>query len=327
MDPKLNRTLSIIFNSLNFSALFLALLTICRDLINIFYKILKKRKTAYLIAPHSLLCALMLALFSFSLGSVGTYNAFKAPQITDYTLTLNNLPQEADGYKILFLSDLHISSPISKSDVEAIVALTNQENADLIVITGDLVDGSIESLKDRTDILFKLKARDGIYAVSGNHEFYSGYEAWLKYFSQGGFKFLENKAAVIKDDKQRQRPLFNLSGVSDKNSRNINKITSDLKQALANRDKNLPTILLSHQPAFAYEAQGQADLILSGHTHGGQAPLIKNLVASANKGLVSGLYKLKSTQVLVSNGTKLWMGFPLRLNTPSEIIKITLKAK
>ena len=325
MDPQLNRTLSIISNSLNFSALFLALLTICRDLINIFYKILKKRKTACLIAPHSLICAFMLALLSFSLGSVGTYNAFKAPQITDYTLTLNNLPHEADGYKLLFLTDLHISSPISKSDVEDIVALTNQEDADLIVITGDLVDGSVERLKDRTDILFKLKARDGIYAVSGNHEFYSGYEAWLKYFSKGGFKFLENKAVIIKDEKQ--RPLFNLSGVSDKNSREINNITSDLKQALANTDKNLPTILLSHQPAFAYEAQGQVDLILSGHTHGGQAPLIKNLVASANKGLVSGLYKLKSTQVLVSNGTKLWMGFPLRLNTPAEIIKITLKAK
>lgn len=325
MDPKLDRTLSILSNALNFSALFLALLTICRDLINIFYKIIKRQRNASIISPHSLLWAFMLALFSFSLGSIGTYNAFKAPQITHYTLALRNLPKEADGYTILFLSDLHISSPISKSDVEDIVALTNHEKADLIVITGDLVDGNVESLKDRTDILFKLKAKDGIYAVSGNHEFYSGYESWLKYFSDGGFKFLENKAAVIKDDNQ--KPLFNLSGVSDKNSRNINNITSNLKQALTNTDKNLPTILLSHQPAFAYEAQGHVDLILSGHTHGGQAPLIKNLVASANKGLVSGIYELKSTQVLVSNGTKLWMGFPLRLNTPAEIIKITLKAK
>lgn len=325
MDPKLNRTLSMLVNALNFSAIFLAVLTICRDFINLLYKIIKRQSHATIIPPHNLICALILAIFSFSLGSIGTYNAFKTPQITNYTISLNNLPKEADGYSLLFLTDLHISSPISKEDIEDIVTLTNQENADLIVITGDFVDGDVESLKDRTDILFKLKARDGIYAVSGNHEFYSGYLSWLKYFSNGGFKFLENQATVIKSSNN--IPLFNLAGVPDKNAWRFNNIGPNIDKALANIDKELPTILLSHQPSFALEAQEKVDLVLSGHTHGGQAPLIRNLIASANNGLVSGLYDLESTQVIVSNGTKLWMGFPLRLNTPSEIIKITLRSR
>ncbi len=325
MDPKLNRTLSMLVNALNFSAIFLAVLTICRDFINLLYKIIKRQSHATIIPPHNLICALILAIFSFSLGSIGTYNAFKTPQITNYTISLNNLPKEADGYSLLFLTDLHISSPISKEDIEDIVTLTNQENADLIVITGDFVDGDVESLKDRTDILFKLKARDGIYAVSGNHEFYSGYLSWLKYFSNGGFKFLENQATVIKSSNN--IPLFNLAGVPDKNAWHFNNIGPNIDKALANIDKELPTILLSHQPSFALEAQEKVDLVLSGHTHGGQAPLIRNLIASANNGLVSGLYDLESTQVIVSNGTKLWMGFPLRLNTPSEIIKITLRSR
>ncbi len=325
MDSKLNRTLSMLVNALNFSAIFLAVLTICRDFINLLYKIIKRQSHATIIPPHNLICALILAIFSFSLGSIGTYNAFKTPQITNYTISLNNLPKEADGYSLLFLTDLHISSPISKEDIEDIVTLTNQENADLIVITGDFVDGDVESLKDRTDILFKLKARDGIYAVSGNHEFYSGYLSWLKYFSNGGFKFLENQATVIKSSNN--IPLFNLAGVPDKNAWRFNNIGPNIDKALANIDKELPTILLSHQPSFALEAQEKVDLVLSGHTHGGQAPLIRNLIASANNGLVSGLYDLESTQIIVSNGTKLWMGFPLRLNTPSEIIKITLRSR
>ena len=85
--------------------------------------------------------------------------------------------------------------------------------------------------------------------------------------------------------------------------------------------------MLCHQPSLAYEVVNKVELFLAGHTHGGQAPLIRNLVAAANLGLVSGLYKLENTDVIVSNGTKLWMGFPLRLNTPGEIVKITLKSE
>lgn len=325
MDPNLNRSASLILNALNFSALILALLVLLRDLINLIYKVLRFNFKAQLLKPYSLLCALILSGISFSLGIVGTYNAFKAPIITNYTISYKNLPPKAHNFSIAMLSDLHISAPISKEDVATIVSLTNAEKPDLIVITGDFVDGKVSDLKEKTDILFKLHARLGVYAVSGNHELYSGYKEWLHYLSAGGIKFLENTSTLIYNEEH--QPLFNLAGVSDRNAWRFHETGPDFKKALAHIDTKLPTVMLCHQPSLAYDVVNKVELFLAGHTHGGQAPLIRNLVAAANLGLVSGLYKLENTDVIVSNGTKLWMGFPLRLNTPGEIVKITLKSE
>ena len=173
-----------------------------------------------------------------------------------------------------------------------------------------------------TKILFKLKAKYGVYAVSGNHEFYSGYTEWLNYFSRGGIKFLENDGTVITDDNG--TPLLNLCGLIDLSAPRYGFASPDIKKAIENINSSVPTVFLTHQPKIALKLKELSALTLAGHTHGGLMPGLKQIVAAANGGLVSGYYRLDNEQVIVTNGTRIWAGVPLRLNTPSQLIKIVL---
>lgn len=220
------------------------------------------------------------------------------------------------------MADLHISAPTTESEIEDIVKRTNAEDPHLIVITGDFIDGDIAYLDHMTKILFKLKAKYGIYAVSGNHEFYSGYTEWLNYFSRGGIKFLENDGTVITDDNG--APLLNLCGLIDLSAPRYGFASPDIKKAIEDINSSVPTVFLIHQPKFALKLKEISALTLAGHTHGGLMPGLKQIVAAANGGLVSGYYRLDNEQVIVTNGTRIWAGVPLRLNTPSQLIKIVL---
>lgn len=295
-DPNIGKSLAFITNTLSFICLFLVFFVFTRDLINLFYKAIKRKLHINLISTTSPYIASVFFTLSFSIALLGTVNGFAEPVITQKNIYIKNLPSKAENFTIAHLSDLHISPSVSIDDVKNWVKLTNSENPDLIVITGDFADGNVSELKDKAKELFKLKAKYGVYAVSGNHEYYSGYKDWID-FLQKGMIFLENKSTVLTSEDGQK--LFYLSGISDKNASRFHQSGPDFKKALDNTDKNLPIIMLSHQPTEVLFLENKISLMLSGHTHGGQAPLLNLLVANANQDLISGLYKLGETQILV----------------------------
>ncbi len=325
MDPEMGRTATIITSALFFSCVILMLLTILRDLINLSYKLISRSLKASLINSSSIRIAVPALLLSFFIGTSGVLNAFDDPLPQKYSFSYANLPQAADGFKIAGLADIHASRPVRESDIQNIVTMTNCLEPDLILILGDFVDGGIPDLDHLTSELFNLRAKYGIYAISGNHEFYSGYSEWLDYFTQGGFTFLENKSTLIKLEDG--TAAFNLAGVTDISAMRFGLKGADPDLALKDTDPTLPVIFMSHQPITAIGLEDKVDLFLAGHTHGGLAPLLRSIVAFVNQGLVSGHYDLGREQVIVSNGTRLWMGMPFRLDNPAQIIEITLRTK
>ncbi|MCR5536560.1 MAG: metallophosphoesterase [Succinivibrio sp.] len=325
MNPQLPRSLCMLGTCGMITTLVLFCLVLLRDLVNLPFYTLRKRIRRGLLPSNALWCNLPILLLALAIGVLGTQGGFARPEVVRLEVSLKQLPPAAEGYKIAFLADTHISTPTSPDDLEYIVRTVAEEKPNLILMGGDYQDGSVEQLAAKTAYLLRLTAQDGVYAVSGNHEFYSGYQSWLDYYTQGGLVFLENRGVVLKD-KQGQ-PLFNLCGMMDQAGRNFGLPGAQPEQALAGLNPDLPTIMLSHQPATADLVQNRVDLVLSGHTHGGMAPLLQQLVSKANHGYVSGVYQTENTKVIVSNGTMIWLGFAMRLLVPPQILILTLKTQ
>lgn len=323
MDPKLSRYPAIFFDTIYFSSIFLFLLTLIRMIINGVYKLSRLNLSKFIIPAQSTRYAALFLLIACLIGGRAVFNGFAPPVDKFYEITVKNLPSEANDLRIVELADLHISAPTISSEIEDIVKRVNETEPDLILIAGDFVDGTIEELDYMTKILFNLKAKYGVYAVSGNHELYSGYKNWIEYFEKGGIKFLENDGVIIRNEKG--VPLLNVCGVIDISAPRFNLPEADIQKALANTDRNLPTIFMSHQPKLANQLKDKSDLTLCGHTHGGLMPGLKQIVAKVNGGYVSGLYNTGRQRVIVSNGTRIWAGAPLRLHDPSQIVYVTLK--
>ena len=173
----------------------------------------------------------------------------------------------------------------------------------------------IEPLRD-------LKATDGVYVISGNHEYIFGYSTWMAHFAELGLHSLENRHIVL----DRNGSKLVLAGITDRASRRTGHLVRDLAAVLEGAPEGAPVILLDHQPSDARNAAklGVA-LQLSGHTHGGLILGIDRLAARANAGYVSGRYDVDGMTLYVNNGTALWPGFALRLGRPSELTRITLR--
>ncbi len=323
MDPKLSRYPAIFFDTIYFSSIFLFLITLIRMITNGLYKLTRLNFSRFIIPANSTRYALLFIFISCAIASRAVINGFAAPVDSYYEIQIKNIPDEAENLNIIELADLHISAPTSVDEIEDIVRRTNETNPDLILIAGDFVDGSIPELDHMTRLLFNLKAKYGVYAVSGNHEIYSGYRQWIDYFEKGGIRFLENNSTVIYS--KNGIPLLNLCGVIDISAQRFNFPKADINKALENTDIKLPTIFMTHQPKLANDLKEHSDLTLCGHTHGGMMPGLKQIVAKVNGGYVSGLYNTGRQRVIVSNGTRIWAGAPLRLNDPSEIVHIRLK--
>ncbi len=241
------------------------------------------------------------------------------------TVRLSRLPASFEGFRIVQISDVHIGSQINGKWLQKVVDKINALNPDLIVITGDLVDGSVEKLHQQVAPLAQLYARHGTYFVTGNHEYYSGVDAWCRHISQLGITVLRNERVTICSGAAQES--FELAGVDDWGSRHFAKGGPDLNKALSGRDPTKVVILLAHQPAAIHEAvQCGVDLQLSGHTHAGQIWPFTYLV-SLQQPYSKGLHRTSDseTQIYVSSGTGFW-GPPMRLGTDAEITQITLKA-
>ncbi|WP_397458553.1 metallophosphoesterase [Pseudomonas asplenii] len=256
------------------------------------------------------------------LAAIGVQQAVRVPPVKDVAITVKDLPAQFEGYKVLQLTDLHISRLYDEAWTQAVVRASNALGVDLVVVTGDLIDGSIVDRTVDIDVLRDLQAHDGVYVIPGNHEYFFDNEAWIQHFVSLGMIPLSNSHTVL----ERQGARIVLAGVTDVTAPETGFPPPDLRHALAGAPKDAPVILLDHQPRNACDAASQGvALQLSGHTHGGMILGLDRLIALANGGFVSGLYTVGNMQLYVNNGTALWPGFALRLGKPSELTRITLR--
>ena len=258
-------------------------------------------------------------VFSALLVSYGMYEGMKTPEIVRKELKFRNLPAGLDGLTVAHLSDIHVDPFTGAEKVRKIVDLNNSLKPDLVVITGDFVDGRANVRSKDLQEIQRLESRFGVFGVPGNHEYYSGYNEWMKLIRSYGVRMLVNRHEMI-------LPELALGGVSDPAAKKRGGALPDVEKAFMGTAPGTFKILLAHQPKLAPEAaEAGVDLQLSGHTHGGMIRGLDLLVGVFNFGMYSGEYDFNGTKVFISNGTGIWNGFPLRLGHRSEIVLITLK--
>lgn len=253
---------------------------------------------------------------------VGLVNARRVARVVEVEVAIDGLAPALDGFCIVQLSDIHVGPTIKAAYVTAIVARVNTLDADLVAITGDVVDGNVAQLARHTAPLAALRARHGSALVTGNHEYYSGADAWVAEFRRIGLRVLMNQHVVLEHDGAR----LVLAGVTDYNGAHFGAAhRSDPQGALAGAPAGIPRILLAHQPRSADAAAAAGfDLQLSGHTHGGQFwPW--NLFVRFQQPYTAGLHRLHRLWVYTSRGTGYW-GPPKRFGAPAEITRIRLRA-
>lgn len=251
-----------------------------------------------------------------ALSLVGFIQA-RCPRTRNVDVVIGDLPPELEGYRIVQWSDVHVGPTIQRRFVQRLVDKTNALKADAIAITGDLVDGALAELREQVEPLRELNAKDGVFYVTGNHEYYWRADEWCPALQSLGLTFLKNEHVVI----ERGGAKLVMAGVTDPVGRYSHK--QDVPKALAGAPDDAVKVLLSHRPqmAEAASAQGVA-LQLSGHTHGGQFfPF--NLLIHKFQPIVAGLHRVGRTWLYVNRGTGYW-GPPSRLAVGGELTVIRL---
>jgi predicted MPP superfamily phosphohydrolase len=299
-----------------FSSLFV--LTLLRDVVLLGAHLFLSSVQAQLWIERSAQATLYLALFVTLAGMI---IARRRPAIVEIKIPVVDLPRALHGFSIAQISDVHVGPTIKRGFVEGIVRLVNDMKVDLIAVTGDLVDGSVQQLSAHTAPLAGLIARHGAYFVTGNHEYYSGERAWTEEIRRLGLRVLKNEHVVLEHD----GASLVLAGVTDFSAHHFDPAQrSDPQAALRGAPVDAGAkVLLAHQPSSAMAAaEAGFDVQISGHTHGGQFwPW--NLFIHFFQPFSSGLHRLKNLRIYVSRGTGYW-GPPNRFGVPSEIARIRL---
>ncbi len=255
------------------------------------------------------------AVAGVGLGAYGVAVARGKVGVKKVDVALKRFPEALDGFKLVQISDVHIGPTLGRAWLADIVASINTLDADLVVITGDLVDGSVEELADHVAPLADIKSKHGVYFVTGNHEYYAGVEEWVAHLPSLGVHVLRNERVEIGDGNGAS---FDLAGVDDFHAK------PNLGRALEGRDASRELVLLAHQPKQAIDAaKAGVGLQLSGHTHGGQIfPWM--FFVKLDQPFVAGLDRLGDLQIYTSAGTGYW-GPPMRVGAPPEISLIELR--
>lgn len=264
---------------------------------------------------------------SASIASAGVHTALSPPLLRELDVSSPHLPEAFDGFRIVQLSDVHVGPTIGRDFTLALRDRIATLDADLVVITGDLVDGSVDNLRDAVAPLGELKSRLGTFFCTGNHDYYSDDEAWCEELSRIGIRSLRNERVSLTRSGSNDGPSIDLYGLDDYSSRSrkTGAPGHDPKKAFADRDLQRFALVLAHQPRAVFDcAAAGADLVLSGHTHGGQIWPYGYLVALIQP-YVQGLHAHgERTQIYVNSGTGYW-GPPVRVRVPSEVTLFTLR--
>ncbi|WP_313634312.1 metallophosphoesterase [Massilia timonae] len=265
--------------------------------------------------------ALAVPLVALAVTMVGYVNARRVARVVKVDVPIRDLPAELHGYAIAQISDIHVGPTIKRPYLNAIVNKVNKLGADAIAVTGDLVDGSVQRLAMHTEPLARLRASDGVFFVTGNHEYYSGALEWIAEVRRLGLTVLMNEHVV----RRRGGAALMIAGVADYTAHHFHpEHKSDPQRAVHGAPPEVGVkVLLAHQPRSAPEAAAAGfDLQLSGHTHGGQF-FPWNLFVPLQQPFVAGLNRVRDMWVYTSRGTGYW-GPPKRFGAPSEITLVRL---
>lgn len=259
-------------------------------------------------------------LVALALTAIGFFNARRPARTKRVTIPLAGLPPGLVDLRIVQISDIHVGPTIKARYLQAIVDRVNALQPDVIAITGDVVDGSVPELRAHVAPLAQLRARHGVFFVTGNHEYYSGVHGWVQELRRLGIRVLHNEHVVLEHGGAR----LVLAGVTDFTGHHFDPAhRSDPAAAVAGAPEGAPRVLLAHQPRSAAEAaRAGFDLQISGHTHGGQF-LPWRFFVPLQQPFTAGLHQLGRLQIYVSRGTGYW-GPPKRLGAPSEIAELRL---
>jgi predicted MPP superfamily phosphohydrolase len=260
--------------------------------------------------------------FGLALSGWGVWSAVRPVEVKRVGVRLKKLPKSLSGLRLVQLTDMHVGLTIGRDFVEDVVRKVNALEPDIVAITGDLIDGSVQDLGPAVAPLGEIRAKLGTFFVTGNHEYYSGADSWLTFLGSLGIKALRNERVELELNGES----IHVAGVDDWTAHQFgNGHGSDMERAMRGRDSSKPVVLLAHQPVHFDQAREHGvDLQISGHTHGGQIFPFGFLTRLAQP-FVSGLHQRGDSQIYVSSGTGYW-GPPMRIAAPAEITLIELDA-
>lgn len=266
--------------------------------------------------------AIAVLALSLCASLLGLYNARRVPALRHLDFASDRIGPALDGLRIIQLSDIHIGPTIGAGHIRKIVEACNREAPDLVVITGDVVDGSPGRLEPGVAELGRLQTRHGVYMVPGNHDYYSGLQRWLPVYVRHGIDVLLNAHRAIRVGTE----TLYVAGVTDHSAHHfVASQRSDAEAALRGVPADAPVLMLAHQPVQGRDMPGERILLqLSGHTHGGQF-FPWGWAVPLQQPITAGLSRRLGHPVYVSRGTGYW-GPPKRLFSPAEITVITLRA-
>lgn len=289
-----------------------------RLVVAVLRRIRRRAETAEAVASRRLFLSRGIAIGAGVLAvgtvGVGTATALSSPRLERIRVELRGLDASASGYRVALVADTHLGPFLRRGSLAGIVRLINDTDPDLVVIPGDLIDGTVANLGAEVEPLRDLRSRDGVYFSLGNHEYLFDYEDWIEHLRGLGVRTLRNELVSL--------PHFDLAGVNDSSGELVDD-PPDYDRALGSRDTERPVVLLAHQPAQARAAEAfGVDLQLSGHTHGGQF-FPAGLLTSIGQPVMAGHGRVGDTQLYVTRGAGFW-GPAVRVGAAPEVTLIEL---
>jgi predicted MPP superfamily phosphohydrolase len=261
------------------------------------------------------------AATSAGIAAAGIRGALQPPKVEPVEVPIEGLPADLEGLRIAQVSDIHVGATATAKETQRIASIVNSLEPDLIAVTGDLVDGPVKILAPDLAPLFDMKAPMGVHFCTGNHEYYSGWKPWCEHLEANGWKVHLNGHQLY----QRGAGSVMIAGIPDLRATRFEPDHAcDIDKTCKDAESADVKVLLAHQPRSLKDIpEGRFDLILSGHTHGGQFFPFTVLIHLFQP-LVAGLYRRKNMWVYVNRGTAHW-GPPLRLGARQEVTLLTLK--